>query len=273
MGVGYFYSQSIHTTLSSGAGHRLATRAHLPNSSFQSTRRSRPAAPPESGCAPMSLTSECLVRQCLHRLPPTCRADCSAHGVHQLGRPSLADPRFHAGAPACTCPPLSAYGTGGLFAGRSPGGSNGQKSLGTANEQGSRRTQRHGRPARRAPRCDHGGAVWPRASSAGARMIHGCDATGDRARRHRPACRPAPPSVRADGGRPVPHGVCAGQQDGSTRGPVARQQGQVTHSLLGVHISSCTRPCARLGRRSLPPPHGAPRPHQRLNHARWNLCI
>ena len=78
----------------------------------------------------MSLTSECLVRQCLHRLPPTCRADCSAHGVHQLGRPSLADPRFHAGAPACTCPPLSAYGTGGLFAGRSPGGSNGQKSLG-----------------------------------------------------------------------------------------------------------------------------------------------
>ena len=188
----------------------------------------------------MSLKSECLVRQCLHRLPPTCRADCSAHGVHQLGRPSLADPRFHAGAPACPCPPLSAYGTGGLFAGRSPGGSNGQKSLGTANEQGSRRTQRHGRPARRAPRCAHGGAVWPRASSAGARMIHGCDATGDRARRHRPACRPASPSVRADGGRPVPHGVCAGQQDGSTRGPVARQQGQVTHSLLGVHISSCT---------------------------------
>ena len=78
----------------------------------------------------MSLTSECLVRQCLHRLPPTCRADCSAHGVHQLGRPSLADPRFHAGAPACTCPPLSAYGTSGLFAGRSPGGSNGQKCLG-----------------------------------------------------------------------------------------------------------------------------------------------
>ena len=130
MGVGYFYSQSIHTTLSSGAGHRLATRAHLPNSSFQSTRRSRPAAPPESsGCAPMSLTSECLVRQCLHRLPPTCRADCSAHGVHQLGRPSLADPRFHAGAPACTCPSLSAYGTSGLFAGRSPGGSNGQKAF------------------------------------------------------------------------------------------------------------------------------------------------
>ena len=77
----------------------------------------------------MSLTSECLVRQCLHRLPPTCRADCSAHGVHQLGRPSLADPRFHAGAPACTCPSLSAYGTSGLFAGRSPGGSNGQKAF------------------------------------------------------------------------------------------------------------------------------------------------
>jgi hypothetical protein len=142
-----------------------------------------------------------------------------------------------------------------------------KKPSGSANEQGSRRTQRHGRPARRAPRCDHGGAVWPRASSAGARMIHGCDATGDRARRHRPACRPAPPSVRADGGRPVPHGVCAGQQHGPTRGPVARQQGQVTHSLLGVHISSCTRPCARLGRRSLPPPHGAPRPHHSLNHA------
>ena len=140
------------------------------------------------------------------------------------------------------------------------------------NKQGSRRTQRQGRPARRAPRCDHGGAVWPRASSAGARMIRGCDATGDRARRHRPACRPAPPSVRADGGRPVPHGVCAGQQDGSTCGPVTRQQGQVTPSLLGVHISSCTRPCARLGRRSLPPSHGAPRPHQRLNHPRWNLC-
>ena len=155
MGVGYFYSQSIHTTLSSGAGHRLATRAHLPNSSFQSTRRSRPAAPPESsGCAPMSLTSECLVRQCLHRLPPTCRADCSAHGVHQLGRPSLADPRFHAGAPACPCPPLSAYGTGGLFAGRSPGGSNGQKCLaarpGPENKQGQGgRSDRAGRPAGR----------------------------------------------------------------------------------------------------------------------------
>ena len=140
------------------------------------------------------------------------------------------------------------------------------------------RSDRAGRPTRRraaimaAPSGHHGGAVWPRASSAGARMIRGCDASGDRARRHRPACRPAPPIVRADGGRPVPHGVCAGQQDGSTRGPVARQQGQVTHSLLGVHISSCTRPCARLGRRSLPPPHGAPRPHQRLNHARWNLC-
>ena len=140
------------------------------------------------------------------------------------------------------------------------------------NKQGSRRTQRQGRPARRAPRCDHGGAVWPRASSAKPRMIRGCDATGDRTRRHRPACRPAPPSVRADGGRPVPHGVCAGQQDGSTCGPVTRQQGQVTPSLLGVHISSCTRPCARLGRRSLPPPHGAPRPHRRLNHAQWHLC-
>ena len=160
MGVGYFYSQSIHTTLSSGAGHRLATRAHLPNSSFQSTRRSRPAAHPASGCAPMSLTSRCLVRHCLHRLPPTCRADCSAHGVHQLGRPSLADPRFHAGELSSTCPPLSAHGTSALFAPDPPDGSNGQTASWPRKQvKFTRGRQRQGPPARRAPRCAHAGAA------------------------------------------------------------------------------------------------------------------
>ena len=149
MGVGYFYSQSIHTTLSSGAGHRLATRAHLPNSSFQSTRRSRPAAPPASGCAPMSLTSRCLVRHCLHRLPPTCRADCSAHGVHQLGRPGLADPRFHAGELSSTCPPLSAHGTSALFAPDPPAGQTVKRPRGPANKSNSREggSDRARRPA------------------------------------------------------------------------------------------------------------------------------
>ena len=122
---------------------------------FRTLLSSPPAAvdlqrPPSRGGAPMSLTSECLVRQCLHRLPPTCRADCSAHGVHQLGRPSLADPRFHAGAPACPCPPLSAYGTSGLLARRSPGGSNGQVALApqTNKVQGGR-SDRARRPALR----------------------------------------------------------------------------------------------------------------------------
>ena len=149
MGVGYFYSQSIHTTLSSGAGHRLATRAHLPNSSFQSPRRSRPAAPPASGCAPMSLTSRCLVRHCLHRLPPTCRADCSAHGVHQLGRPGLADPRFHAGELSSTCPPLSAHGTSALFAPDPPAGQTVKRPRAPANKSNSREggSDRPHRPA------------------------------------------------------------------------------------------------------------------------------
>ena len=99
-------------------------------------------------------------------------------------------------------------------------------------------------------RCDRGGGSPP------APGVPACNA--------KRACRRRPASAAWC--------VLASRTGPRVRGPVARQQGQVTHSLLGVHISSCTRPCARLGRRSLPPPHGAPRPHQRLNHPQWKMC-